>query len=715
MAIPWISLDPLKSDSYIINEEATKFLASLPDDRHLAVIAVVGRARTGKSFLLNRGILKLPRTQDDGFKVSPTVNSCTKGLWIYPEIVQYVQPDGTTIDAIVVDSEGLSACDSSANHDTRVFALTLLLSSFFLYNSRGNIDESAISDLGMIVDVVESIQRAQTTGRSDNTDVQQLNMPFFLWVMRDFSLVLKNRTTLEKFTAAEYLEQELSVHGTSGGGCRKLITKYFKHRNCLTLVRPCTSETDLCKLSTLPDSKIRKKFLKGLNTLDEMVAENIRPKKVQGVYVTGTMLKQLASTYVAIINSGKFPVLQDTITLVAESRNRNLIASFKGRVHNELSNMVLPVSDENFRKQTNDLLTWCTNEWNTLKMTGGACDTVVNTVWIECRAELQVALISARENNARLGRARLQSIVQKTREKLDQEDTNQNFGCALNIVRTMCDQAVEHTVLGEHETRSSFFELLYTVSHKFASFMGDRMIIASDALEELRTCCQQQRDDLEEANSLRKQSVANKRNLHAQLEALKLTLDKRVRDAETYRLNVEDEKQEAHAIQGNLASAEAKHAELDSKFQRLMQRSYELHQESTERQKNLDTQEEAYKQMETQYTDVLARVETLVRTAKTLKTKLIHAQQISEQLETRARKSESKEKQLLTELKKLRGDRDTLQNSLNSKKISFLMGTEYTPKLMPTKRPRLSPTSSSRRIHAHAQLMREADELLSDI
>ncbi len=42
----------------------------------IGVIAVAGKYRTGKSFLLNRIILN--KTDSSGFGVGPTINPCTK-------------------------------------------------------------------------------------------------------------------------------------------------------------------------------------------------------------------------------------------------------------------------------------------------------------------------------------------------------------------------------------------------------------------------------------------------------------------------------------------------------------------------------------------------------------------------------------------------------------------------------------------------------------
>ena len=45
---------------------------------------------------------------------------------------------------LVVDTEGIGALDEDSTHDVRIFALAILLSSYFIYNSVGSIDENAL-------------------------------------------------------------------------------------------------------------------------------------------------------------------------------------------------------------------------------------------------------------------------------------------------------------------------------------------------------------------------------------------------------------------------------------------------------------------------------------------------------------------------------------------------------------------------------------------
>jgi hypothetical protein len=48
-------------------------------------MCVVGKYRTGKSFFINRVILE---KVGKGFNVGATINPCTKGLWIWNQVLQ---------------------------------------------------------------------------------------------------------------------------------------------------------------------------------------------------------------------------------------------------------------------------------------------------------------------------------------------------------------------------------------------------------------------------------------------------------------------------------------------------------------------------------------------------------------------------------------------------------------------------------------------------
>jgi hypothetical protein len=59
---------------FSVSEEAISLLRNVKE--RIGVIAVAGKYRTGKSFLLNKIILD--KKDSNGFGVGPTINPCTK-------------------------------------------------------------------------------------------------------------------------------------------------------------------------------------------------------------------------------------------------------------------------------------------------------------------------------------------------------------------------------------------------------------------------------------------------------------------------------------------------------------------------------------------------------------------------------------------------------------------------------------------------------------
>ena len=74
-----------------------------------------------------------------GFKVSPSVNACTKGIWIWSKPV-YNEKEN--LNLFFIDTEGLDSVDRNGDTDTKLFTLSVLLSSYFIFNSMGAIDEN---------------------------------------------------------------------------------------------------------------------------------------------------------------------------------------------------------------------------------------------------------------------------------------------------------------------------------------------------------------------------------------------------------------------------------------------------------------------------------------------------------------------------------------------------------------------------------------------
>ena len=87
-----------------LGEEALSVLRSTRGP--VGVVAVAGRARQGKSYILNQLL-----GRSGGFTVGPTHRPCTKGLWMWSAPVQRTAPDGSKYSLVLLDTEGIDAYD----------------------------------------------------------------------------------------------------------------------------------------------------------------------------------------------------------------------------------------------------------------------------------------------------------------------------------------------------------------------------------------------------------------------------------------------------------------------------------------------------------------------------------------------------------------------------------------------------------------------------
>jgi len=147
---------------------------------------------------------------------------------------------------LVIDTEGIGAYNEEENHDIKIFLIAMLLSSYFIYNSVGNIDEMAIQNLSLIINLGKHLQKSNEKEFDDLISV----FPNFLWVVRDFALKLLDPMG-NPITSKEYLENALrsqkgmSETAENKNRIRRLITSFFKERDCAMLVRPLQNEKEI--------------------------------------------------------------------------------------------------------------------------------------------------------------------------------------------------------------------------------------------------------------------------------------------------------------------------------------------------------------------------------------------------------------------------------------------------------------------------------------
>ena len=124
-----------KRDKLIVVDEAIQLLKSI--NKPVGVLSIAGPYTSGKSYVLSRLLGK-----SNAFDLGHTMNAKTFGIWMGTSVLEC---DSHVI--VLLDTEGIDACTASGQEDTRIFVLTLLLSSYFIYNSKGIVEKSDLDKM----------------------------------------------------------------------------------------------------------------------------------------------------------------------------------------------------------------------------------------------------------------------------------------------------------------------------------------------------------------------------------------------------------------------------------------------------------------------------------------------------------------------------------------------------------------------------------------
>ncbi|CAK7350519.1 unnamed protein product [Dovyalis caffra] len=286
----------------------------------IGVVSVCGRARQGKSFILNQLL-----GRSSGFQVASTHRPCTKGLWLWSAPLKRTALDGTEYNLLLLDSEGIDAYDQTGTYSTQIFSLAVLLSSMFIYNQMGGIDEAALDRLSLVTQMTKHIRVRASGGRTSASEIGQF-APIFVWLLRDFYLDLVEDD--RRITPRDYLE--LALRPVQGSGkdiaakneIRDSIRALFPDRECFPLVRPLNNENDLQRLDQISLNKLRPEFRAGLDALTKFVFERTRPKQVGATVMTGPILVGITESYLEALNNGAVPTISSSWQSVEEAECR---------------------------------------------------------------------------------------------------------------------------------------------------------------------------------------------------------------------------------------------------------------------------------------------------------------------------------------------------------------------------------------------------------
>jgi hypothetical protein len=291
----------------VVPDQAEQALRHI--DKPVAIVGIAGRYRSGKSTLISRLI-----NRSDAFEVGHSISSCTKGILLHEAPPRSAEQSQAVL---VLDSEGLNALDSNIEHDVRIFALSVLLSSVFVYNVQGTIDETTLSSLKVVVDFVRLVQDAPA------------EMPAFAVVVRDFALKLQQQDGRE-LTPDQWLEDTLAPTGDQcqepdKAEVRRTVRELFPQRRCFTLPRPSADEGVLSRMDTVDECELRPEFVQALTGLRESLIRDAPVKTILGEPLTGAGLCRVAKLLVKAINASEAPPIRESWALLAHMRRQDAV------------------------------------------------------------------------------------------------------------------------------------------------------------------------------------------------------------------------------------------------------------------------------------------------------------------------------------------------------------------------------------------------------
>uniref|UniRef100_A0A8I3ZYF3 Guanylate binding protein 5 n=1 Tax=Callithrix jacchus TaxID=9483 RepID=A0A8I3ZYF3_CALJA len=312
-----VSLIDNTEGQLVVNPEALKILSAVTQP--VVVVAIVGLYRTGKSYLMNRLAGK-----NKGFPLGSTVKSHTKGIWMW--CVPHPKKPGHTL--VLLDTEGLGDIEKGDNeNDSWIFSLAILLSSTFVYNSMGTINQQAMDQLHYVTELTDRIKASSSPDNNyveDSADFVSF-FPAFVWALRDFSLELK--TDEEPITPDDYLELSLKlrkgadIKSKSFNDPRLCIRKFFPKRKCFIFDRPAWRK-NLAHLEQLKEEDLNPDFIEQVAEFCSYILSHSNVKTLSGgITVNGPRLESLVLTYVSAISSGDLPCIENAVLALAQIEN----------------------------------------------------------------------------------------------------------------------------------------------------------------------------------------------------------------------------------------------------------------------------------------------------------------------------------------------------------------------------------------------------------
>ena len=317
---------------------------------NVAVCNVVGPLRTGKSYILN-----LLLNEKNAFELGGSVDSCTRGIWMWDTPIKHKNKHGE-FNLILMDTEGLGSNDRGTELDNKIFVLSLLLSSYFVLNTKNVIDRDAIKKLAIMADL-SSFINSSINNKDDQNKNFALNSPDFVWCLRDFFLDLNGRTP------KQYLQESLQIEAIGKRNAKEIeeanfireaVKKSFKSIDICCLPMPINNglngmsiEKTLQNLGKVDFNNLREDFRTGIIKLCDTMKINICPKSVLTVPLSSSAFSKFIQVVVDQLNNNDRVSLTESLALsikyASEKALVGALRNYEAKTEEYLSKNPMPL------------------------------------------------------------------------------------------------------------------------------------------------------------------------------------------------------------------------------------------------------------------------------------------------------------------------------------------------------------------------------------
>ncbi|KJE92442.1 hypothetical protein CAOG_003419 [Capsaspora owczarzaki ATCC 30864] len=282
-----------------------------------------------------------------GFKVGPTTNPETMGIWISGFRSLSLRPGQKEMTVLFVDTEGFAGVDANPVYDSKIFAVATLMSSHLLFNNVKIIDQSAIDYVELLARRTQlfalkaqldpagapeaSTAAAQQHQHEQEEDViefdpELVKFPPLTWVVEDFAQQLVNNETptewLHRLVNASKSRKQLqpasATHAAGAGADAAAANKdrkaessaeasladVFPSLACHTLFLPAATRERLIDLSMVSENDLTEDYRQDRDALWADLRTKVIPKTHKGKQIGGIQLGALARVLVFAANHG---------------------------------------------------------------------------------------------------------------------------------------------------------------------------------------------------------------------------------------------------------------------------------------------------------------------------------------------------------------------------------------------------------------------------